>query len=363
MIFDRVRNSAYAAAIRRVVTPDSVVLDVGAGLGVLGLIAAAAGAKKVYLVEPESVVQAAREVAVKNGFGDRVVALQGRIEDVDLPAKVDVITSVFTGNLLFSEDLLPSLFHARDRWLKPGGHLIPDIGQLMVAPISAPRMHEEEVGSWSMPHLGIDFGALRRYAANSLHQDRRAAFTPEFLAEPQVLVTSDLTLATTAQLDAAADFVVSSDAKCSGVVAWIRIRLGDAWLGTGPRDPSVHWTPQYLLVDPELPVAASEKVHFRLHRPYRGEWTWQVSARAGQRRQSTFLSQALSLTDLRKLSPDHKAKLNDRGMAAQFLLERMRGAHKNADLAIELCDAYPAHFTDNASALEFVRECSRRFCV
>ena len=96
MAFDRTRNAAYAAAIRKHVTPESVVLDLGAGLGVLGLIAAAAGARKVYLVEPESVIHGAREVAARNGFGDRVVAIQGRIEDVELPEKVDIITSVFT---------------------------------------------------------------------------------------------------------------------------------------------------------------------------------------------------------------------------------------------------------------------------
>ena len=68
MVFDRVRNGAYAAAIRRYVSPDSVVLDVGAGLGVLGLLAAAAGARKVYLVEPESVVKGALEIAKHNGL-------------------------------------------------------------------------------------------------------------------------------------------------------------------------------------------------------------------------------------------------------------------------------------------------------
>ena len=46
MAFDQTRNAAYAAAARKYVTPDGVVLDLGEGLEVLGLIAAAAGARQ-----------------------------------------------------------------------------------------------------------------------------------------------------------------------------------------------------------------------------------------------------------------------------------------------------------------------------
>ena len=51
MALDEVRNRAYAQALRRVITPESVVLDLGAGLGTLGLLAAKLGARRVYLVE------------------------------------------------------------------------------------------------------------------------------------------------------------------------------------------------------------------------------------------------------------------------------------------------------------------------
>jgi len=363
MVFDRVRNGAYAAAIRRYVTPDSVVADVGAGLGVLGLLAAAAGARKVYLVEPESVVKGALEIAKHNGFGDRVVALQGRIEDVELPEQVDIITSVFTGNLLYSEDLLPSLFRARDKWLKPGGRLIPDVGELMVAPVGAPRLHEELIGAWSEPHMGIDYGPLRRFAANTFCYERRPTFLPEFLAEPCALVASDFMSATQTDCDASTTFAITRDAVCSGVCAWIRIRLGDKWLSAGPSDPSVHWTPQLLLVDPELPVVAGEAINFRLQRPAYGDWTWQLQSLAGKRRQSTFMAQAHSITDLLKLSPNHSARLNDRGLAARDLLSRMTGEATNEQLASHLVATYPRQFPDKATALDFVRGFSRKYSL
>jgi len=46
MIFDSVRNDCYFQAIKDEITENSVVLDLGAGLGLHGFMAAQAGAKK-----------------------------------------------------------------------------------------------------------------------------------------------------------------------------------------------------------------------------------------------------------------------------------------------------------------------------
>ena len=238
MVFDETRNRAYAAAIERVVTPDSVVLDLGCGLGIHGLVAARAGARKVYFVDPEVVVHSALEVAQRNGLGDRVQAFQGRIEDIELPEKVDVIVSVFTGNMLYMEDLLPSLFRARDRWLKPGGVLIPDAAQLVVAPAEAIGFHDEWIGAWSRPHLGFDFSHLRRFAANRfLAGSREHSSAWPLLAPPEVLAEADLRTASDTVLDHHVAFGIDRAGSCSGVLGWIRLHLGDAWVGTGPQDP------------------------------------------------------------------------------------------------------------------------------
>ncbi len=46
MFFDQIRNDAYFKALQAVITPETVVLDLGAGLGIHGLLAAKLGAKK-----------------------------------------------------------------------------------------------------------------------------------------------------------------------------------------------------------------------------------------------------------------------------------------------------------------------------
>src|SRR4029079_14501434 len=105
MALDAGRNEAYARALAAAITPDSVVLDLGAGTGVHGLMAARLGARRVYLVEPEDIIALAEENVRANGLQDVVRCIQGRIEDVTLPEPVDVIVSVLTGNFLIPEPL------------------------------------------------------------------------------------------------------------------------------------------------------------------------------------------------------------------------------------------------------------------
>jgi predicted RNA methylase len=62
MALDARRNDAYYAALAGAIRSESVVLDLGAGTGVHGLMAARLGARRVYLVEPEDIIALAEEV-------------------------------------------------------------------------------------------------------------------------------------------------------------------------------------------------------------------------------------------------------------------------------------------------------------
>lgn len=62
--------------------------------------AACNGARKVYLVEPASIIDIASQLVNANNLSERFECLSGKVEEIDLPEKVDVIISVFTGNFL-----------------------------------------------------------------------------------------------------------------------------------------------------------------------------------------------------------------------------------------------------------------------
>ena len=125
MICDRVRTGAFRRAIDSVVRPGDIVLDVGAGSGILSVFAARAGAARVYAVERTSAAVLARELAAANGVAEIVQVIHGDVMDVELPERVDVIVSEWLGGFGIDEGMLVPVIVARDRWLKPGGVMIP----------------------------------------------------------------------------------------------------------------------------------------------------------------------------------------------------------------------------------------------
>jgi len=80
----------------------------------------------------------ARKVIKANGLGDVITVLQGTVETVHLPGKVDVIVSEWMGYFLLRESMLDSVLEARDKFLKPGGMLFPSHATLYLAPAMGP---------------------------------------------------------------------------------------------------------------------------------------------------------------------------------------------------------------------------------
>src|ERR1043166_6115896 len=97
MIADAPRMEAYAAALRRTVTRDSVVMDLGCGPGVFAMLACRLGARRVYAVEPENIIGLARETAAANGFADRVEFFDKLSTEITLAEPATVIVSDLRG--------------------------------------------------------------------------------------------------------------------------------------------------------------------------------------------------------------------------------------------------------------------------
>ena len=119
MLQDLTRTGTYRHAFvsNAVDFHDKVVLDVGTGTGILAIFACQAGARKVYAVEASQSAEIARLLIEANGYSDRIEVIQAKLEDVQLPEKVDIIISEPIGFLLGKiivyfqmEDLFPCQF-------------------------------------------------------------------------------------------------------------------------------------------------------------------------------------------------------------------------------------------------------------
>lgn len=369
MVFDARRNAAYVRALQELVTPETVVMDIGAGLGVLGLFAARLGAKKVYLVEPEPVIEVARQAAADSGL-DNVECIRGRIEELKEAIQADIIISVFTGNLLFGEDLLPSLFFARDRFLKPGGVLLPDAARILVRPASAQKIYDENVEAWNgygqfctendLPAL--DFGAARSYAANTMLYDAGGEKYPiNPLAETTEAMYLDLTRADRAGGKAKVNLVATEAGTQHGWQAWFAMRLHDQWYDTSRAAGPTHWSEVFLPLLQPMPVSVGDQLELTLSRPEYAEWSW-VSCHNGRRQnQSSFLSLPLRPADMIKQSEGYRPKLATLGSAVSWALQRMDGSLNSGELAEAVMREHPGAFVSHREALQFMRYLAQRF--
>ncbi|KAA0197299.1 Histone-arginine methyltransferase CARM1 [Fasciolopsis buskii] len=121
MMQDYVRTSTYQRAILFNASMDfrgKVVLDVGAGSGILSFFAIQAGATKVYAVEASNMAAHCNTLVQANKLAGRIVVISGKIEEITLPEPVDIIISEPMGYMLYNERMLETYVHAR-KFLAP----------------------------------------------------------------------------------------------------------------------------------------------------------------------------------------------------------------------------------------------------
>ncbi|KAL5543038.1 hypothetical protein UlMin_010748 [Ulmus minor] len=161
MIKDRVRTETYRKAImqHQSFIAGKVVVDVGCGTGILSIFCAQAGARRVYAVDASDIAVQANEVVKANNLSDTVIVLHGRVEDVEIDEEVDVIISEWMGYMLLYESMLGSVITARDRWLKPGGLILPSYASLYMAPVTHPDRYNDSIDFWRNVY-GIDMSAM-----------------------------------------------------------------------------------------------------------------------------------------------------------------------------------------------------------
>src|SRR5215208_1340571 len=166
MIVNEPRIKPYIEALRQSIKPGSVVLEIGTGTGLMAMLACRFGARKVYAIEFDNVIELARETAARNGLSDKIEFIQEISTRVTLPEKADVIVSDLRGILPLFTTHITSIADAR-RFLAPGGVMIPSQDRILAALISAPELYDSLVDPWGSEAFGFDMANIRERATNN----------------------------------------------------------------------------------------------------------------------------------------------------------------------------------------------------
>ncbi|XP_051859411.1 protein arginine N-methyltransferase 1 [Drosophila albomicans] len=173
------------------------ILVVSCGSGTLALMAAQAGATQVYAIDRSNATDYARLVVKENHYEHVIKVLHGRVKELELEQPVDGIICNWMGHCLLFESELVQLLQARDRWLKPNGFILPDLGSLYLLGADEQRL-KNETCNWWLDVYGFNMKALRRY---SLAEPRYARIKGDrLLTKAHKVLSLDLNTASMEQL-------------------------------------------------------------------------------------------------------------------------------------------------------------------
>lgn len=281
MLADSVRVDTYERAIDRYIGASDVVLDLGAGTGILSFLAARR-ARRVYAVEHSGIIDIARKIGDANGFTN-ITYIRANSRDFTPPEPIDVVLHEQIGDQLFEENMVANVVDLRDRVLRSGGRILPSKFALYFEPVQL-RDDYSVPFIWQLDVAGLDWSFLehdpqvrtlpRRWDVYWQHRLE----VDHLLCEPSPLVELDLMTVGVDDLprSVSADKQVTAGGRFDGLFVYLAIAFDDEIrLETSP-STRTSWGNLLLRVPPTQLVAGDE-IAFTVEMPEATQWTtWKL---------------------------------------------------------------------------------------
>eukprot|EP00029_Vermamoeba_vermiformis_P008744 TRINITY_DN4175_c0_g1_i1.p1 TRINITY_DN4175_c0_g1~~TRINITY_DN4175_c0_g1_i1.p1 ORF type:complete len:307 (-),score=24.49 TRINITY_DN4175_c0_g1_i1:5-925(-) len=259
MIRDEIRTNTYRVAIMMngLDFKDKVVLDVGCGTSILSFFCAQAGAKKVYAIDASDIADQARRIVEHNGMSHVIEVIKGRVEEIELPEKVDVIVSEWMGYFLLYESMFESVILARDKFLKPDGKMYPSKAHIYLSLFNDDDFYNNRVSFWRNIY-GIDFTPIIPYAKKCAFEEPTVEYLQPHrqLSFPTAIKTIDCKTVTKEELQLThSNFKLTAiiSANFNGFASWFDVVFEGAQnsyvLTTSPEVGYTHWKQTLFWVD------------------------------------------------------------------------------------------------------------------
>lgn len=250
MLVDRPRNQAFRCALGQL-QADDIVLEIGAGCGLLSMMAADAGARQVIGCEIEPAIHAAGQAVLeRNGYGERVRLInkdcrQLQLQD-DVPARADLVLFEMFDCGLIGEGILHFLTHVREHLAQPKARYLPRSARVRACVV---EQRLERVA-----HVDVSLLNAFCYTPSYLNVDARQLHY-RALSEPFDVFTFDFAEAGPQPQQTKLDLRANMAGIAGAVLFWFDLQLDEKqWLSNAPGvEPAYHWG-QALQYLPEVQV-------------------------------------------------------------------------------------------------------------
>jgi SAM-dependent methyltransferase len=264
MLNDQERNDALATALERIVPQGGTVLDIGAGTGLLAMMAVRAGAAHVYSCEASPLMaEVARQVVAQEGLAEQVTVLACRSDELavgrELPHRVDAVISEIVDCGLIGEGILPSIRHARRELLASDGVMLPERARLLGMLVQS----ENAVNLNRVTRAGgFDVSRLNAFATPGHFPIRLHTWPHRVLSDQVVLASFDFAEDPLGPDGRKLALSVRSSGTVHALVVWFEMDLGGGvTLRNSPENVGSHWMQALLpLAEPVEAEAGSTLV-------------------------------------------------------------------------------------------------------
>jgi protein arginine N-methyltransferase 1 len=376
MIADKARMDPYAFALKAVIEPDSVVLDIGTGAGMHALLACKFGARKVYAIEPNDAIHLARELARENGFADRIEFFQDVSTHVSLPEKADVIVSDLRGVLPLYGGHIPAIIDARERHLAPGGVLIPKRDTIWASLVEASKVYTELIEPWDYPY-GMSMKKAKQIVLNDWSEENTHTFNKSsLLMEPQILTVLDY--ASIENPDVSPSRTIQSATRggsAHGLLLWFDGEIAEGirvFNGPGAEKVAkVYGCGFFPLLEP-VSIDKGDTIILSVQANLVDDqylWRWHTRIQSGDNpqaikanfEQSTDLDSTMESAELHKRILNFRPSRSEEGEIDHFILGEMDGSNTIDQIARGAQGKYPLRFKTQLEAQLYVNGLSQDY--
>jgi protein arginine N-methyltransferase 1 len=316
-----------------------------------------AGAGKVLFVEEGAIIEVARRTVTEAGFADRAEFFRSNSFELASPEPVDIVLCDHVGYFGIDYGVIALLADARERFLRPGGIVLPAEVGLWLAPVET-EAGRKLVSRWHDGSVPEDFAWLSQPAANN----KRAldVTAQDLLGDPASLATLQLGADASPFLNWQADFTCARDGTLDGLLGWFDCRLiGDIAMTNSPLAAEKLDRPQaFLPLEQPVSVKQGEPIRASFmvrHLDHLLAWSLLLPEKDKRYSLTTFNGLLLDDETIDRNRPDRVARLNERGRARQVILSYCDGKRSVAEIEALVQRDHPQLFPSVAAAEQLIR--------
>ncbi|WP_440994688.1 50S ribosomal protein L11 methyltransferase [Cysteiniphilum litorale] len=257
MLNDTTRNEAYKKAINSIDFKNKIVIDIGAGTGILSMMAVANGAKHVYAFEcNKQIAHNARQIISNNGYQDKITLIDRKSSEYQYPLgeKADILITEIMDCGLVGEGILESICHAKAHLLKSDAVILPKQAKVLTSLVSSNELHQlnhiNTIEKWDLSPFNI-------FSTKGHFPVRLNIWNYLFASNVETLFSFNFQKQLSNKHITRCRFISRITGEIHGIIFWFQVALTDTiYLENNPENVSSHWMQAFISF--EEPIIASQ---------------------------------------------------------------------------------------------------------